>query len=315
MENEKRFYYTGAATNSPEAATTEALVIEAPVKEINNIPDPVVIASDPVPAIEAPVITPEVTINEYKVYFSAPVKDIKNMFTVFKPVVTEIKLIFRKNEIFISHVDPAHVCMASLKIPDRSLLEYKAILNDLNEIELSIDLDRFLNMFKGSDKNDIITFSYNSNNDKIVNIGIGSFKYELNLIDGSCMPPSPKIPSLSLPASFEIDIKTFNNFLNQASSISDFIDIKTTNNDLTLNAVNDINKVNLVLTRDQLSFLNSNSSHNSKFSLDYLLNIFKGLKNLYQKVNIEIGDDHPLRITGSGASEITVLLAPRIEES
>jgi len=252
----------------------------------------------------------------YTVYFSIPVKDFKNMLTVYKPFINEIKLFFRNNEIFISHVDPAHVCMLTEKIPVKSLLEYKIFLNGLTDLELSLDLDKLFNMFKSSEKNDVLTFCYDSINNKIVNISIGSFKYVVDLLDNSLVQGAPKIPILNLPSSFEIEVKTVNTFLGQADNISDYMSFKTSSNDLTLSAANidNNNNVNLVLTRDQINFLNSNSNHESKFSIEYMINIFKGLKTLFNKVNIDLGDNNPLRITGCGISELTVLLAPRIEE-
>jgi hypothetical protein len=203
--------------------------------------------------------------------------------------------------------------MYTLNLPINSIEEYKISLSDTNEIDLSFDLEKLLNIFKGSNKNDIVTLSYNSlDNTNIVKITIGLYKYDLNLLDNSQIVSS-KIPALNFEASYEIDFKTFFNFIGQAEKISDHIEIKTTDNNLILLAYNDTNKIELNLPKDQLISFNSNSIHSSKFSSLYLLNIFKGLKGLFGQVKMFIGNDIPLKIEGSNKASVMVLLAPRIE--
>ena len=292
----------------PNIAVFEANILnQVPVMETNNnIPVPII--AEPVPIADpVPVITTEISL-----YMSAPVKTIKNFFNMFESMVNEVKIIFRKNELYISVVDPAHVCMINQTLPIRSLLDYRLI--NTNELELSMDLDKLLKMFKGSDKKDIVTFSYTDQNDKNLKISVGSFNHDLTLLDNSLVPGPGKMPVLNFPAAFELDTKTFYNFLSRAASVTDYITIKTTSTGLNLNAEGDADKVNMDLDRFALPYLISNSTHKSKFAVDYLLNLFKTLKNVYTMVHFEIGDDQPLKIRECiDPSNILILLAPRID--
>lgn len=242
--------------------------------------------------------------------------------TLFKKVIacqssikTDGSIIrFYKDHIEFKDVDPAHVIMVTQTIENKVLLEYY-YLNDNNELyfDLAIDLNALNDILKASDKNDIVKFTYNSNELQI-NISYGLFKHKLNVLDYESIP-YPKLPNLSLPASFIIDTKTFKTFIDQALKISDYMTITTNNNGLNLNAANidSNNNVNLDINKDMLKEFYSNSKHSSKFSNDYLSSILKHIVKLFKDIKIKIGDDNPLELSSNEKTIIQVLLAPRIE--
>lgn len=312
MLAQKGYEYTGDPNIimiPVEASIPEAQVLEAPV----TIKEEIVPEAQAIQ--EAPVIArdPVSTVNESSIFISSTVKDFKKYFNVFDSIVNEVRITFRDNEIFISHVDPAHVCMISERIPARSLFDYKVINGDL---DICIDLEKFLSRFKGADKNDIVTIHYSTVNDKTIFLTIGSFKYELNVLDGSIVVEAPKIPVLNLPGIFEAPVKTLYTFLVNAGKISDHMEIKINSDGLFLSAAGDVDKIDLQLTKYDLPLLVTDNTYISKYSIDYLLNVFKVLKDIYREnIRFNIGSDHPVKITGTGDAEITVLLAPRIEEA
>ena len=278
----------------PEEITT------APQEIVNNVPEDI-----PAPLVTAPVY-------ESCINFMIPVKTFKDIISVYKSITNELKVKFTSNGIFISCVDPAHVCMISEEIPARSFEEYK--IWGAEEIVLGIDLEKLLTRLKGADKNDMLTFSYSTVDETNIKLKIGSFDYTINTLDTAGMPDS-KIPVLMLPSVFDIPVKTFYTFLSQAQEISDYMEIKTSRDGLFLSAAGDVDKINLNLDRVLLPYLQTDKAYTSKFSVDYLINVFKSLKTIFKEnVRFEIGDDNPLRLTGSGDVNITVLLAPRISE-
>jgi len=240
--------------------------------------------------------------------FNISARLLKHVINLQRSTSDEGKIIFDKDKIILSTVDPSHCIMIYQEIPVQNIDEYK-----INEkIILGFDFDKLDHILKSIKKNDNMLFDYNAELFK-ANIKLGLFKHEYSFIDIDNLPDHPKQPALTLPASFKINTKLFYDFLVQAGNISDHIEISTTRDKLTLYAYNDSDKVKVEIEKYDLEYFNSPENFKSLFSVDFLITAFKGLKNLFDSVNIKIGNDVPIEITGDNKTIVKVLLAPRIE--
>lgn len=245
-----------------------------------------------------------------KLNFKVSTNFTKKMFKLLSTVGNETKFNFDKDKITTKIVDPAHVEMIMVEIPIEMLDEYCVDKN----VHLGFDLDKLNLILKSSGKNDYFNFVYN-NNTFNADIQIGLFKHEMHLIDTAGMP-DPKIPNFELPGKVFVDTNIFYNFLVQASNISDHVQIKITKDYLQLYAEGDIDKVDVTIEKNLLELLEcySKDGYVSLYSVDYLLNSVRQLKTLYNKLELNLGNDNPLRITGKDKHETIILLAPRIED-
>jgi proliferating cell nuclear antigen len=248
---------------------------------------------------------------------------LKNVLTVIGSVTTEAKIVFSKDQIYSITVDPAHVELIETVLKKELLIRY-SVYTDIKDnngtVSLGVDINKLLLILKTSKKDDTVTLEYDTVNDPCsFTLTVGSFTHKVNTIciDGM---PDPKVPRLDLPARFTISTSELKDFLTQADNVSDHFMIKTESNTVYLKAEGDINKVEMIPST--VSNLSSNSTHKSLFAIDYFIKAIARLKNLFEYVDIYIGDDNPVRIqgynfkdSGNGYIDIMVLIAPRIEES
>jgi len=241
------------------------------------------------------------------IYFNANSKKLKDLLLLFNTITTELKLVFYKDKIKINSVDPAHVQLINLEINKSFFEEYKVVLQDKDYLEIGIDLTKIISLLKTVKKGDMITLNFQGDQDFIL-IKSGLFLNKVGLISTDNMPDA-KMPVLNLDAKIEIDTKTVFDFLVQAEKISDYFSIKNTVTGLVLYASGDVDNINLEIPRELL-LSHLGIKRESKFSVDYLLKVFKILKNITDHVLIRISDNNPIEISSPG---ILILTAPRIE--
>ena len=247
-------------------------------------------------------------INEF-INFSHSSSFFKKIFKTIGCISNETKISFTKDKIKTVVVDPAHIMMLTLEIPNTAIEEYY-IKKDMS---LGLDIDKLNYLLKTSKKTDMFKFVYDAKKDinkSFINIGL--FKHSQTLIDSENLP-NPKIPNILLPVKIKLDINILYDFLIQADNISDHIEITAEKNELTLHAENDTDNVTITLTRDHFISYQCDSRYKSLFSVDYMLNIIKQLKTLFTDIELKIGNDNPIEINCDNGYTVKVLLAPRIE--
>jgi len=265
-------------------------------------------APAPAPAAPAPAApAPAPAAAQDMIYFNANSKKLKDLLLLFNTITTELKLVFYKDKIKINSVDPAHVQLINLEINKSFFEEYKVVLQDKDYLEIGIDLTKIISLLKTVKKGDMITLNFQGDQDFIL-IKSGLFLNKVGLISTDNMPDA-KMPVLNLDAKIEIDTKTVFDFLVQAEKISDYFSIKNTVTGLVLYASGDVDNINLEIPRELL-LSHLGIKRESKFSVDYLLKVFKILKNITDHVLIRISDNNPIEISSPG---ILILTAPRIE--
>jgi len=284
----------------------EDILSEDTVKEIieNNKPEP-----EPV---KEPVNEPEPEPEPDYLNFKHSSTFFKRLFDLIGVINNETRINFTKDNINLRLVDPANVEMINLEIPINAISEYR--LN--NDLTLGLDIDKIKHILKSNKNNDYFDFIYNS--DKNTNkayIKNGIFSHEICLIDISGLPEPSKLPVLNLPARVVIDTKIFYDFLVQADKISDHIIINISSEYLQLSAIGDSDNLNVTIDKNNFYELYCNrlNSYRSLFSIDYLLATVKQLKPIFDKLELNLGSDNPLKIIGNNGYKAEILLAPRIE--
>jgi len=82
-----------------------------------------------------------------------------------------------------------------------------------------------------------------------------------------------------------------------------------------LSAIGDSDNLNVTIDKNNFYELYCNrlNSYRSLFSIDYLLATVKQLKPIFDKLELNLGSDNPLKIIGNNGYKAEILLAPRIE--
>jgi proliferating cell nuclear antigen len=138
----------------------------------------------------------------------------------------------------------------------------------------------------------------------------GTHYRKMGTIDTAAMPDS-KVPSLDMPAKFNIHVKPIIKFTKQAETVSDHLSITAGPKGIQFFAEGDIDTVEFI--PGSLDKYAINKEYRSLFSTDYFSNLIVTMKLFFDMVEIQLGTDNPIRVNGMGKIKAMYLLAPRIE--
>jgi len=233
------------------------------------------------------------------------------MLNIVNTLNEEQRIKFNKYGINFNSVDLAPVALIKQIIPVKNIEEYQF----KNDVEIGLDIAKILNSLKNIKKTDIIDIDYTEETNT-VNTKLGPFNNKINTINLEGIA-DPRTPILDLPCKAVINLKQFYDFIDQASKITDYIEISTYNNKLFLFAENDTDQVKIIYDKEDLKKLNAldkGQVYISLFSIDYLKMIVRHLKTQYNECTLAFGTDMPIKIICESETETEVLLAPRIDE-
>jgi len=242
--------------------------------------------------------------------FNAKAKSeiLKDLIDVTSPLVNEVKFNVSEKGINLRAVDPAHVAMVDLTIGKDAFDEFSA-----DDMELGVDMDKFAGIMRLASSGDMVNLTYDEKANRLV-IQIGNLVRKMALIDTAGMP-DPKMPTLDLPGKVILKASELIRGVRASEAISDHLTLTMNKDSFELYAEGDTDTVNLSLPKDMLEGLTSNGSCKSLFSIDYLSNMIKPVKN-NEPLTIYLGNDNPTRVEFAIANQkghVTYLLAPRIE--
>ncbi|GAG94475.1 unnamed protein product, partial [marine sediment metagenome] len=135
-------------------------------------------------------------------------KDIlKPVIEIHDKLYCEIKLQIKKDGIFVKTIDRAHAQMLVMVIKPQACEEYYVT----EDLELGIDTDKILNFLRIANKNDVLRFSYDSDNNKLI-VRLGNLIRTMGLIDTAGFE-DPKIPPIEFGSKVIVSTDLFHKTL------------------------------------------------------------------------------------------------------
>jgi len=234
---------------------------------------------------------------------------LKGVTEIISPLVNEAKFSITPKGISINAVDPAHVGLVHVDVPNDSFEEYYA-----DELDLGVDVSKLSGALKLAGADDTISLEYDEHKNKLVLI-IGNLVRKMGLIDVKGMS-DPKIPKLDLPAKVVLVAEELNKAVRASEMVSDHIVLTVDKDKFVFFAEGDsVDTVDLTLQKDLLIGLQSKDKYRSLYSIDYLSNMIKPAK-AEDQITLLLGNDNPLRVEFDFADKkghVVYVLAPRIE--
>ena len=232
----------------------------------------------------------------------------KGLVNVLNELVDGCELLIKENRISFIIVDPAHVAMLEMNIPNKAFSVIR-VFDNADYPRIGIDLDKFKDILKSVKKDDMLNMSFNADN---INLSFGNVETKINYIDCSNFS-EPKVPNLNLNGSFSLGVSEFHEAIRQCGIISDHLSINLDHDNILIKASNE--------TGQETTIKHANTSiqeyARSLFPQDYLKHHYGALKAIDKKAisDIKMGVDYPMQSDTILTSDIEImfLLAPRIE--
>lgn len=247
--------------------------------------------------------------------FSAQLNDltlIRESMSAIAELIDETELAIGREGVRMIASDRAVVAVVDFFLSRDAFAEY----NYENDERVGINLINFLRILRRALPNDIMKIRIYENKFEIRLIGDSSRTFVLPIIDVS-RQELPPIDRLDFTAHFEISNEILGSGVEDADLITDSIVFTARSDRVALQAESDSAKCELELTpgNSGLKSISAPSAARARYSLDYLKKIIKA-KKLAETSKISFGTDYPMRlaIEVPGRSQLTFILAPRVEE-
>lgn len=203
----------------------------------------------------------------------------------------------------IKVVDPANVAMVAVDVPAGAFEYYNA---DIGEI--AFDFLQLQDLLSGKEPVSLEI------EEQSLSLRTGKFRYKTRLLAPSSIKPAPRIPSIDLPCSIEIDALEWGAALKAAEKIltdEDSLSVSQDDDSFSLSADTKVESFQADWPLAELTGIRQGIAK-SNIALNYLLDTAKPLAG---KVQVETGLDYPLRLTCHiGKVTIEYMIAPRLEQ-
>jgi len=225
-------------------------------------------------------------------------------------LVTECRLHFSEQEVWIRSVDTANVAMVILTLEQGAFNSYEATPG-----ELGLDIAKMKNIFTMMGKASEVSLEYPEGANKI-DVRFEGYHYAITLLDTNTIKKDPNSPGIELPGTVTISGSDLYSTIKSVSVVSDkmWLGINPEKNVFFIKAEGDSDHIEREFTSDELISCNF-AEAKSLFSVDYLKDMGKVMSHA-ASVTIHLGSDHPVKFSfdiAGGKGHVEYLLAPRIE--
>jgi proliferating cell nuclear antigen len=225
-------------------------------------------------------------------------------------LVTECRLHFSEQEVWIRSVDTANVAMVILTLQRAAFNTFEA-----TDGELGLDITKMKNIFTMMGKASEVSLEYPDGSNKI-EVRFEGYHYAITLLDTNTIKKDPNAPGIELPGTVTISGTDLYNTIKSASVVSDkmWLGINAEKKVFFIKAEGDSDHIEREFTSSELISCNFAEAR-SLFSVDYLKDMGKVMAHA-ANVTIHLGADHPVKFSfdiAGGNGHVEYLLAPRIE--
>lgn len=219
----------------------------------------------------------------------------------------------KKDSIELIAADRAMVAVVDFKIKSSAFEEFACD----KETSITLNLLNLLTVLKRSGMEDRLKMELNENENRleITLEGKSVRKFAIPLLE-MAQEEIPSVSQFDFSASADIRGDVIDQGVNDADIIADSIVFQFSENGLKMFTEGDSSKTELNLEKGNAFLLNLNvkSLVKSRYPLDYLKKMLKGLK-ISENVRIHLGNDYPMKMEFSDKDvSMTFILAPRVSE-
>ena len=229
-------------------------------------------------------------------------------------------------------MDPAHVALIDILWPSSAFEKFECTKAD----KFTVRIEDFAKLIKRSEARDSVEISRSGDESIILKVGNESYRreFELHLLDSSAK--SSPLPRLSYDAKFTISYPSFAQALNDISTVSNHITIRTSKDRVSFSGKGDAGKALATFERSSSASETNYDSEglyeiemrmregaledsSSTYNLEYLLKMIKSIgASSSDTVKLEYSTKMPLRLefglaeSASKGGRIHFYLAPRV---
>ena len=222
-------------------------------------------------------------------------------------------------------MDPSHVAMIDLSWPSAAFEQFECAASD----RFTVRVEEFAKLIKRSEPRDAVEISRHGNDCILLKIGNEFYKreFELHLIESSTSKSSP-LPKLTFDTSIVMSHSLFVQAINDISTVSNHVMIRTTAESLQFSGKGDIGRAQATFPTTKppdsgvYEVKTKQSESSATYNVEYLVKMVKSVgSSSSENVKIEYSSKMPLRMefglgesTSKGA-RIHFFLAPRVGSS
>ena len=153
-------------------------------------------------------------------------------------------------------MDPAHVALIDILWPSSAFEKFECTKAD----KFTVRIEDFAKLIRRSEARDIVEISRSGDESIILKVGNEFYRreFELHLLDSSAK--SSPIPRLSFDAKFVMSYSTFAQALNDISTVSNHITIRTSKDRVSFSGKGDVGKALATFERSLSASENNNKT-------------------------------------------------------
>lgn len=237
--------------------------------------------------------------------------DLEQLLKIVYTLNEEIQFQFNDEGILIRTMDPSHVALIDIALPNNMFEKYEA--NDQGFFQVRIE--EALKVVKQFDKTDRINMEIvmNDSKEQLV-LSSRELEYTINTIESS--KSDAPLPKISYDSLISLNNKDLIKYVTKVNIVSDYIGFDTVEYKTIITGVGDNSKCQIVLEKgmDVIKEITSKDHSIGTYSIEYLQPFLKAITS-NPKITIEYSTQKPLRINVHlfNIGRVHYYLAPRVD--
>jgi proliferating cell nuclear antigen len=235
---------------------------------------------------------------------------LKAIGNAVQTLAEEAALSFTPEALNLRVMDPSHVALVDISIPNTAFLDYKVDA----PLQIALRLQDLLDVLKTMKDEDTVSLSFESDAPLTLSYADGQKReYEINTLDIS-VTEAPRIPQVSFEARATFTAPSFSELLRAVEPISSHLVCAATADSITFHGKGDRGTVKITFDRGSkdLLFLEARNSR-AVYRWDYLNKIVKAVGKATEDITLNFATNKPLKLEiplGEAGARLHFYLAP-----
>lgn len=238
----------------------------------------------------------------------------KVVATTIQTLVEEASFAATAEGLTFRAMDPSHVALVDMVWPNSAFEKYECD----KEFKFSVRVEDLVRLIRRAEAKDSIEIASSDDDTLLLRMSNGyKREFKLHLIE-SASGPTP-LPKLGFNSKAHLIEGTFEKILNDVSTISDHITIRSLKDKIEFTGKSDKGTASATVDKksDDVLELEVKEESDATYSIEYMSNIVKAAGSGSDTLTFEYSSKMPLKIEfklGDAGGKIDFYLAPRIED-